>query len=563
MVPEKKPIESLEDTQKDLETLDQTSTVKEETSTEPEIKKSTVLTGENGMAPQKQKKVLPLVKRRFNTIIALLIAVCVLVGGTIGINLIPEKSEESQTIENNTIVVKKNNTNDVEKIVINAPHGEMVFVSKKITVKTEETSKETYTWELEGYDFAYDNEGVAKASNLIATTSANAAADNLASINASRIMENDQTKKDLYGLNNPTVVADVFLRKGESYTVTIGDPAPDGSGFYASVTGDPKIYLLSAGVVNNFSKTPEEMANTVIITTPNVENVDKKGDKKYYDEDTGALATFDSIELSGPRYGQTAIITPIADNDFVKYNINLGSYSRYGNETTVDAMFGLLYNSLVAIDTYALKPDEATIAKYGLANPEVSISIKYGEKTTSLKATMYDKEQECYAVMVNGRDAIYAVTADALSMLENDLNAYYYQYVFQEYIHNFTNITVKAPSKTYSFDIKYNSSKDAFVAKCNGESIDEDLLSAYYQYYLKLTPEVKDSYTDGEVALTATFTFKDESKGQIVIELVKQTARRYLVRINGANYGIVNSTDYDHLVAYAEYILLDKGIPEQ
>ena len=560
MVPEKKQIESVEDTNNEIEALEQTSTEnQEEPVLDAEIENSTVLTQENGMEKTKSKKVLPLAKRRFNTIIAMLVAVCILVGGTIGVSLIPEKNEESSQTTDNTIVVKNTNTDNIEKIVVKSAYGEVVFLSTKNAVSSAASSgtsssiisEEAYSWELQGYD-----------KNLISSSSVNAAAGNLATISATRIMEEDQSKKDLYGLNNPAIIASVFLRKGENYTLTIGDASPDGSGYYASVSGDSKIYLLSAGSVNNFNKTPEAMANTVIVNTPTIENVDKKGDKKYYNEETGALETFDSIELSGPRYGQTAVITPITDNEFVEYSVNLGSYSRYADPDVVKEMFGLMYNGLVAIDTYALEPDAATIAKYGLANPEASIRIKYGEKTTALKATMYDKENQYYAVMVEGLNAIYAVTADALAMLKNDLNKYYYRFVFQEFLQDFQNVTVNTPNKDYSFDIKYNSSKDAISAKCNGEKIDEDLLSAYYQYFLTLSPEVKDSYTDGEAALTGTFTFRDETKGKMVVELIKQTARRYLVRINGNNYGIVNSTDFDNLVAYAEYVVLDKGIPE-
>ena len=250
------------------------------------------------------------------------------------------------------------------------------------------------------------------------------------------------------------------------------------------------------------------------------------------------------------------------DNEFVEYNIDLGSYSRYADPTIVEEMFSITANSLVAIDTYALHPDEATIKKYGLAEPELSVAIKYGSTTISFKASMYDYEQLYYAVMVDGRDAIYAVTADALSMLQNDLEKYYYSFVFQEFIYKFKTMTVETPDKTYTFDILHNPSDDTFTARSNGVKVDDALLSTYYQYFLTLSPVVKPSYTDGEVALKATFNYNSESKGQVVIELVKQSARRYLVRINGNDYGIVNSSDYDHLVAYAEYVMIDKGIPE-
>ena len=540
MVPEKKTI----DTQNEIEALEQTPTVNDESLFEQEVKNSTVLTEKNGMERANDRKVRPLFERRFITIIALFVAIVVFVSGTICVNIfIKEETEEEQKTTDSTIVVKQTEAESIEKIIVNGSYGEVVFVSVK--------DGSTYTWELRGYDKA-----------LVASSSVNAAANSLASITATRVMEEDQSKKSIYGLNKPTVVAKVFSRKGEDYTITVGDASPDGSGYYASVTGDPKIYLLSAGTVNNFNTSPEAMAETVIIPTQTIENVAKRSDKKYFDEETGSLATFDSIELSGPRYGQKAVITPIADNEFVEYNIDLGSYSRYADPTIVEEMFSITANSLVAIDTYALHPDEATIKKYGLAEPELSVAIKYGSTTISFKASMYDHEQLYYAVMVDGRDAIYAVTADALSMLQNDLEKYYYRFVFQEFIYKFKTMTVETPDKTYAFDILHNPSDDTFTARSNGVKVDDALLSTYYQYFLTLSPVVKPSYTDGEVALKATFNYNSESKGQVVIELVKQSARRYLVRINGNDYGIVNSSDYDHLVAYAEYVMIDKGIPE-
>ena len=377
-------------------------------------------------------------------------------------------------------------------------------------------------------------------------------------------MANDLSQKEAYGLDKPTVTAEVFMRKGkgENYTFKVGDAAPDGSGYYASITGDNKIYLISAGTVNNFNKSPEEMANTVILNAPTLEDIVKKTDKKYFDEETGTLASFESIELSGPKYGKKVVITPVVDNEFVEYSIDLGEYSRYADPDVVDDMFSLMTNGLVAIDTYALAPTSAQIKKYGLDSPELFITIKYGSLSTHLEATMYDKENQYYAVKINDRDAIYAVTADALAMLQYGVEDYYYQFVFQEFLYKFKNMTVETPNKTYSFDIKHNSSDDSFTATSYGQEIDDSLLSAYYQYFLTLSPEVKGSYSNGETSLKATFTYKNTAKGKTVIELVKQTERRYAVRIDGHYLGIVTSADFDHLVVYAEYVMNNQGIPE-
>lgn len=548
MVPEKKPIDVLDDNQ--IEIAEQTAPLADD------VENSTILTTENGMANTRDSKVKPLSVRRFRTIIVLAAVIVALVLGTVGVSFIPDKKDETTTTTG-SISVKSANTENIEKIIVNGSYGEMVFVSKKNEEANSDSSDSigvaAYVWQLEGYD-----------EDLIASSSVNAAADNLATIYATRIMATDLSDRDSYGLNKPTVTAQVFMRegKGDDYTLTVGDASPDGSGYYACITGSNNIYLLSAGTVNNFNTSPMEMANTVILNTPSVENVVKKSDKKYYDEEAGTLATFDTIELSGPKYGKKVVITPVEDNDFVKYSIDLGEYSRYADPDTVEEMFGLMTNGLVAIDTYSLAPTAADLKKYGLDAPELFITIKYGSLSTHLKASMYDEENQYYAVMIDDRNAIYAVTADALSMLQYGVEDFYYEFVFQEFIYKYKTMVVETPEKTYSFDIEHNTSDDSFTATSGGQEIDDALLATYYQYFLTLAPEVKPSYSNGETALKATFTFKNTTKGQTVIELVKQTERRYLVRIDGHDLGIVTSSDFDRLVVYAEHVMTNQGIPE-
>ena len=558
MVPEKKPIELSEEN----EVLEQTAALTEQTEkgldNPKEDGNSTILTQTNGMQKENDKKVKPLSVRRFRTVITLFAVVIALVLGTIGVNLMPEKEDESSSAPTSSISVKKALTEDIEKIVVNGSYGKLTFLSKKTEAENSTSSESTattatYTWALEGYD-----------PSLIASSSVNAAADNLATVYAVRIMETDLSQKELYGLNKPLVTAEVFMRegKGENYTLTVGGASPDGSGYYATVTGDNNIYLISTGTVNNFNKKPEALANSVVIDPPVIDNVSKRTDKKYYDEETGYLASYDSIELSGSKYSTKAVITPIADNDFVECNIDLGNYSRYADPEMVSEMFGLMTNGLVAMDTYVLEPTAAQIKQYGLESPEYLINIKAGSINVTLKATLYDKTNNYYAVTVNGKNAIYSVSADALTMLDLKVEDYFYQFVFQEFIHDFKNITVEAPEKTYSFDIKHDTSNDTITATSNGKKVDDALLSTYYQYYLILSPEVQSSYTDGKVELKATFTPKSNAKAPTVIELVKQSARRFLVRIDGTDLGIVSSQELDPLIVYAEYVMNNKGIPE-
>ena len=48
----------------------------------------------------------------------------------------------------------------------------------------------------------------------------------------------------------------------------------------------------------------------------------------------------------------------------------------------------------------------------------------------------------------------------------------------------------------------------------------------------------------------------------MVMEFVEQSARRYLVRIDGKNYGVIGSQYFEKIKTYAEYVVVDRGIPE-
>lgn len=550
MVPKKKSLESVKGEQQ--EALEQTFTELELGAEEilSKAKDSTVLAKSNGIKVKGNKKSLS--QRNLRTIIAMML-VAALIGLTwFTVSLLPDSEEESSTTQTSSILVKKVDVANIEKINLYGSKANMVFYSTLEDVADYDgNASKQYVWALQGYD-----------KNLIASSAVTAAADGIAVLYANRVMEQDQSQKSLYGFDKPTVKAEVIARKGSNYTLLIGDKAPDNSGYYATVTGDEKIYLVAETTVNNFNTTPEALADTSILSAPSIDDITKKTDKKYFDASSGELTTFESITISGTKYGKSAVITPIENNEFVNYNINLGSYSRYANAEIVDELFTLMTGGLFAMDTYALKPTDAQIKKYGLDKPEVNITIKYGTLSSSVKASYYDAENKYYAVMVGGRDAIYAVTSEALAMLEYGLTDYFYQFVFQDYVYSFKNITVKAPTKTYSFDIKHDSSDDSFTVKSGDKVLDDALFSAYYQYFLTLQPEVKDSYTDGPSSLTAVFTFKGSSKGALTMEFVKQSDRRYLLKIDGNAYGTVTSTAFDHLVNYAEYVMIDKGIPE-
>lgn len=497
---------------------------------------------------QEPKKVVSGKAKRLRLIIILAVIAALIAGSLVAISLLPEN--ETQDSENTThnIKVKSVLADDISKIEIKSTLSNMVLTS--VLVDSEDSTSsdsKVAEWSLEGYD-----------KNLIASSSLSSAADSLSTFYATREMPNKTLD---YGFDEPNLTAKITLRDGGGYTVTVGRMSPDGSGYYLKVSDDDKIYLVSAGTVENYLTTPEKMADQVIVDTPVLDSNTKTSDKKYFD-DEGTIATFDSISVSGSKYGKSVKLLPLADNEMAKYVVDLGSYQRFADTDAVEEMFGVVTNGLVAIDTYKLHPTAADVKKYGLDNPEVELAIKCGSYEVSLIAKMYDAEKEYYSVMVEGLDGIYAVTEAALSMLELGITDFYNEFVFLEYLRDFSNIKIKTPDKLYNFDVSYDEKEEEFTITHNGKAVDSDLFTAYYSHITTMRPEVQESYASGSTYLTIDCSYKDSSKGARKLEFVKQSDRRYLVKLDGFEMGVVNSTVYDHLVVYAQYVLDKKGIPE-
>lgn len=514
---------------------------------EPELQGSTIFT--KSEPAEKPKKTISGKKRRRNIILILIAAAIVLGAGVFAaVKFLPNVNSESEETTTPSIKIKEVTATNLRKITVKTKNKTLVFngtLTESSTASSGEAEK-TVAWSLEGYD-----------PTLIADSSINAVADSCSALYATRQMTDLSLD---YGLNDPAVTVEVTLQNAaENYTISFGSLSPDGSGYYTKVSGVEGIYLVAAGTVEKVNTTPEKLANTVIVTAPSKDDA-KSSESKYFGEDDTKLAGFDTITLSGSYYPNPITLTATS-NKMAKYQITVGSKVRYANEENTTAMLGILADGLVAIDTYKLAPTKADITAYGLDAPDAVVTLKYAENSVTVRAKLYDKEKNYYAVTVDGRNAIYAVTAEALSMLDKREADLYNQYAFLEYLKDFSNIKINAGGKDYSFDIAYDEKEEKMTVTSNGAAVDDSLLSAYYQYLVTLSPTENNESCAATAAYTAHLKPRDGSKA-FVIKLYKQSERRYMLEINGEKYGVISSSIYESLTNYVQYVMEGKGIPD-
>ena len=492
---------------------------------------STIFTQSEEVAPKKAKKKLKPI-----ALIAILLSVLLVLGGSIAAIILLNQDDvtETSSYDATTILIIDNKTIDIEKINIINKNANLEFQAAKIT--TAEGEQNTFL--LKGFD-----------AELIADSYLTSIADKAARLEALREMAGNGD----YGFNNPNATVTVTGKNGlKDYSFIIGAKSPDSTGYYIKKQSDNKIYLIASSIAEMFLSRPEDLTNNSLVMPPNKDTVSAE----YLND--GGLAFVDKITIKGAQYSKDITIVH-TDNDMAAYKI-ITPLNRYAELDKVNGYMELITSGITAQGCYKLNPTRADYEKYGLTRPDVLITVSY-DKTT-LKIVAKKQESGRYALVVDDKKAIYEVSNEALNALGYSLNDLLNQYVFLQDVTEFKNITFNDGLKDYSFDISYNKDKNETQESYNGKKVDDDLFRTYFDYYTYLKPEIGDSYNSGKVEFSATFTFRDSSKGKIKVAFSKHNDRQYLVMIDGHSQGLISYTDFDCIKNYLNNVIEGKGMPD-
>ena len=88
----------------------------------------------------------------------------------------------------------------------------------------------------------------------------------LSSLTADKIIEDKPTDLASYGLANPSLKVQVKEKDGKQVELAIGDDAPTGSGVYAKVSGDPRVYMLATYLKTSLDKTVNDLRDKRLLT---------------------------------------------------------------------------------------------------------------------------------------------------------------------------------------------------------------------------------------------------------------------------------------------------------
>lgn len=489
-------------------------------------------------------------KKRWPKVVAAVLAVAVLIGGTVAVvKLIPEREENTVStpaVEEITVLDEK--SKDYKTVTVTNSKGTFKFYSvtevKESTDTASSGSTETVTWYLDGYD-----------KSLIDTYSAGDVVGSIAAIKASREIT-EKSAADC-GLSSPAVKVEVVKKDNSAFTATFGSLSPDNSGVYMQLSTSDKIYLVDTGLKDGFEFVAIDFAESSALPAIGVTN-----DMTDYVDDSGALKTFDSITLTGANLGEKVVIEPNDDSLLSQYMAFIITSPARRIADKVDEVYNLFKSGLSVSGTYSFDVSAATLKKFGLDNPDFVATMKAGKASLTYKFKLQSDGN--YAVICDSSKTVKYIAPTSAPYLSYKVTDFYSSQVCLVGIDNLKGFKVTTPEKTYEFGITVDSSEDAeekYIITYEGKKLTASNFQSFYQLCISLSCNdfTVDSLSD-KPEYAISFIFNDEIGTTSNVEFIKASATKYQCRIDGMNMGKINSSDLKKIAKYVEMVARDEKI---
>ncbi|MGA2722806.1 MAG: DUF4340 domain-containing protein [Bryobacteraceae bacterium] len=212
----------------------------------------------------------------------------------------------------------------------------------------------------------------------------------LSSLNADKVIEDKAADLQPYGLHVPTLDITVVKKDGKSDELLIGDDTPTGSGAYAKLAADPRVFTVASYTKSSLDKTPSDLR-----------------DKR--------LLTFDSDKLT--RVDLQAKGQPV---EFGKNNRNEWQILKPRPLRADGSQVETLINKLkdAKMDLSGAQED---IPKKFAAAPKVATAVVADAGGNQTLEVRRDKDKNCYAKS-SAVEGTYKVASDLADALDKNLD---------------------------------------------------------------------------------------------------------------------------------------------
>jgi hypothetical protein len=106
----------------------------------------------------------------------------------------------------------------------------------------------------------------APKSYLVDKDAASQLSSSVSNVSSDRVVEEKGTNLNEYGLVPPNIEVDVTMKDGKTKKLLIGDDTPTGSGAFAMLEGDPRVFTIASYTKTGFDKTANDLRDKRLLT---------------------------------------------------------------------------------------------------------------------------------------------------------------------------------------------------------------------------------------------------------------------------------------------------------
>jgi hypothetical protein len=279
---------------------------------------------------------------------------------------------------------------------------------KKVTGEVEHLTREGGKWRItEPKPLPADQDAV---SSMVTS---------LSSLNADKVIEEKADDLKPYGLADPTLTVQVKRKDGKTDEVLIGNDTPTGSGAYAKLAKDPRVFTIATFVKTGLDKRTDDLRDKRLLT---------------FDQDK-----LTRVELQAK--GQTVEFGKDAQNE---WSIVKPRPMR-ADGSAVNGLVDKLRDAKMDLTS----PEDAAKAFAGAAKvATATVTDAGGTHTLEVRK---DKDKNYYAKS-SGVEGVYKVAADVGDALDKGLDDFRNKKVFDFGFSDPSKVDVKGASYTKSGD---------------------------------------------------------------------------------------------------------------
>ncbi len=474
-------------------------------------------------------------KKQLLAVILGLLAVGVLVGGTLAvIKLVPKKEETSSETNFPDISVLDYSADDFEVITVRSHNKTVKLYSEK------DESANTQSWYIDG--IAKENVDSYSVGQIAETA-----------LKISAIREITEKSSAECGLDDPVIQIDATSRKHGKRSVLIGTESPDHTGTYLKLSDLNQIYLVDTAIADTLDFDLLDLADDSQISAMTF-----KDEKNKYTDESGKLISFDSLILDGKNFKVPVVIQP--DN-----NSELSAYLPYKivspvkrTADHVDQVFPLFSDGMAVSGAYSFDISADSLKAVGLDRPDWTITIKCGKQTRTYKIAKTDNES-C-AVIADDSTMIKKVSIDAIPFLDYTSESFYNRMIYLRSINTVSEFKVELEGKQYDFSIQYDDAEDAaetYIIHCNGTKLDAAAFQNFYQTFVSLCFSDYDVHkTDAKADLTITVT-SSKTGATDILSYTKGGETKYQYSLNGNPEGRLTASSFTKFIKQLRSVIAD------